>query len=129
MSCAHDQLEWAGLRDEVVLHDGPTTAAQIEWPVGFVYLDDGKSRFWNAPVLAYVRDKLMDGAVVGMDDPWQEEAHWHAKGHFGQMVLATEMARHGGFAPFFVPAYPPFATAFSPLLDPRAPTVWPWTRT
>ena len=47
MSCAHDQLEWAGLRDEVFLHDGPTTAAQIEWPVGFVYLDDGKSRFWN----------------------------------------------------------------------------------
>ena len=63
MSCAHDQLEWAGLRDEVVLHDGPTTAAQIEWPVGFVYLDDGKSRFWNAPVLAYLRDKLMERLI------------------------------------------------------------------
>lgn len=108
LSCPAETLEWAGLRDQVdVLHNGPTAALPIEWPVGFVYLDDGKSRFWNAPVMAYLSDKLMDGAVVAMDDPWQAEPLWKAKGHYGQMVFATELVEHGGFSPFFVPPSEP----------------------
>ena len=67
----------------------------------------GKARFYNAPLLSYLRDKLMVGAIVAMDDPWQEEAFSvPARGHYGQAVLAHELASSGDFRTFFCPPKP-----------------------
>jgi predicted O-methyltransferase YrrM len=47
-SCARDTLAWAGLSAEVNFHDGPgASLTSLESPVGFVYLDDGKARYFK----------------------------------------------------------------------------------
>ena len=63
VTCAGETLEWAGLRAEVILIDGSLSASvELELPVGFVYLDDGKIRF------CWLDEKMMHGAVIAMDD-------------------------------------------------------------
>ncbi len=85
-----------------------TSALPIELPVGFVFLDDGKARFYNAPLMAYLNDKVMRGAVIALDDPWQEEGFSvPSRFHYGQMVFAHELVTMGDYSPFFVPPMPP----------------------
>lgn len=101
---------------QVRLHDGITTALPIEYPVGFVYLDDGKARFYNAPLMAYLRDKLMVGAIVAMDDPWQEEGfHVPSSHHYGQAMLGHELSSGGDFRFLFSTPMPPRNALGSPL--------------
>ena len=57
-------MRWAGLIDEVELVEDIGGAASFELPVGFVYLDDGKTRFSNDPLLAYAAPRMMLGAVL-----------------------------------------------------------------
>ena len=47
--------------------------ARPSLPVGFVYLDDGKTRFSNEPLLSYATPRMLVGAVVAFDDSWQLE--------------------------------------------------------
>ena len=64
--CAERSLRWAGLMDEVELVEDIGGVASFELPVGFVYLDDGKTRFSNDPLLAYeyAAPRMMLGAVL-----------------------------------------------------------------
>lgn len=47
LSCARDTIEYGGVGGDVTLVDDLTSALAVEQPVGFVYLDDGKIRFYN----------------------------------------------------------------------------------
>jgi hypothetical protein len=101
---------------QVELFDDMTASVAVELPIGFVYLDDGKARwhaapvdacdaydalsemhppfagrFYNEPLMAYLSDKLMKGAVVALDDPWQEEGFpFGTRGHYGQAPMMIE---------------------------------------
>mmetsp|Transcript_17674 Transcript_17674/g.39586 ORF Transcript_17674/g.39586 Transcript_17674/m.39586 type:complete len:213 (+) Transcript_17674:456-1094(+) len=93
---------------QVELFDDMTASVAVELPIGFVYLDDGKARFYNEPLMAYLSDKLMKGAVVALDDPWQEEGFpFGTRGHYGQAVFAHELVSTGAFSPIFTPRGPP----------------------
>ena len=69
-SCARDALAWSGLLEEVELLDDISGVLSVETPVGFVYLDDGKARVCNDPLMAYLNAKMMLDAVVAVDDAW-----------------------------------------------------------
>ena len=47
-------------------------------------MGSGKIRLYNEPLMSYLSDKIMLGAVVALDDPYQEEALPHAIQHYGQ---------------------------------------------
>ena len=62
--CAANTLRWANV-EEVRLIDDVSIALPADGvPIGFVYLDDGKSRFYNEPFLAMIEARLMVGGVV-----------------------------------------------------------------
>ena len=54
-SCNRDALAFAGLEDQVVFVDEPSPVAVVEQPVGFVYMDGGKVRFCNMPLVRTAR--------------------------------------------------------------------------
>lgn len=63
--------------------------AEMELPVGFVWLDDGKCRPANDPLLTRISDRMMLGSVVTMDDAWSMSAS--CRSHFGQSSYALEL--------------------------------------
>lgn len=103
MSCARDSLRWAGLEEEVDLHEDMTAAISVTAPVGLVYLDDGKIRFFNNPLLSYLQPHIMRGAIVALDDAWQAEHLPHATGHYGQYATAHELLEGAGYRALVVP--------------------------
>jgi predicted O-methyltransferase YrrM len=106
-TCARDTIAWAGLTEDVTIYDGPGAALSgLEQPVGFVYLDDGKARFFNEPLMMYLRPRLMRGAVVAMDDAWHEEILPHSTRYYGQVQYAAELVDAGDCIPLVV-APPP----------------------
>ena len=62
-----------------------------------------KVRFYNDPLLAYLGERMMRGAVVAMDDAWQAEPLPLSQGHFGQVMLVHELVQGGEFEPLAVP--------------------------
>ena len=129
--CAANTLRWANLSSEVRLIDDVSIALPADGvPIGFVYLDDGKSRFYNEPFLAMIEARLMVGGVVAFDDPcaakptptlthpppshrlsrlpppralrWQEERLPHSRYHYGQATFATELVSTGDYAPLIM---------------------------
>lgn len=62
-----------------------------------------------AALMAYLGEKLMLGAIIALDDPYQEEKFPHAKHHYGQILFAHELVSAGDYAPVHVP-WPPPAT-------------------
>lgn len=107
MSCARNAVAWAGVADEVELTDDLTSTAQVELPVGFVFLDDGKIRFSNDPLMTLLEQKFMDGATVAMHDAYQAEPDSPVSiDHAGQAALAEELVRGGMFTPLVLPRHP-----------------------
>ena len=47
-----------------------------------------QARFFNEPLMAALDDKLMVGATVALDDPYQAEVLPHARRHYGQILFA-----------------------------------------
>jgi len=97
-TCAADSLQWAGVSDEVHLVDEITPTVEVELPVGFVFLDDGKIRFSNDPLMTLLEAKLMRGAVVAMHDAWQTGKPPNSRlslDHPGQIGIADEMVESG----------------------------------
>ena len=81
--------------------------ASFELPLGFLYLDDGKTRFTNDPLLSYAAPRTLIGAVVALDDAWQHERDnppHSTGGHIGQMTMVHELLGSGDYAPLFLPA-------------------------
>jgi hypothetical protein len=104
-TCNRLSLEWLGLSEHVRFVDEPSPALELEQPVGFVYYDGGKVRFCNAPLQAYLEDKSMVGALIGLDDVWQAGAMPHAVGqHHGQIMFVHEMVQSGDWTPLLLPA-------------------------
>ena len=105
MSCATETLQWSGLADEqTTLVDDVSAVLSFEQPVGFVYLDDGKTRFYNDPFWTNVEDRLMLGAIVALDDAWMQEPLPHSTDHIGQITFAHELITSGEFTPLAVPS-------------------------
>ena len=63
------------LREGVELVEDIGGALALEHlPLGFLYLDDGKTRVSNDPLLSYAAPRTMLGAVVALDDAWHRRA-------------------------------------------------------
>lgn len=103
MTCAQDAVAMAGLASEVQLADTIGAAVHTELPVGFVFLDDGKARYANAPLMSSLDEKMMAGAVVALDDSWQAEPYPHSNGHWGQIVFAQELLLGGAYKGLALP--------------------------
>lgn len=74
------------------------------------------------PLLSYLSDKLMVGAIIGLDDTWQAE--WlfpHSSGHYGQVMAINEMLETGDFETLMVPNRSFFPWALGSLARLRAP--------
>ena len=107
MSCARDAIAWAGVEDDVDLRDELTATVEVELPVGFVFLDDGKIRFANDPLLALLEPKIMRGAIISMHDAYRSEPDSRLSvGHAGQATFADELAKGGMFVPLVLPRQP-----------------------
>ena len=102
-TCALKALSWSGLLQDVELIDSISGILVTELPVGFIYLDDGKSRFANDPLISGLREKLMIGSIIAADDTWAAATMPHSRDHFGQVMLLHELVEGGDFAPLFVP--------------------------
>ena len=103
--CAERSLAWAGVREEVRLYSDAGGAVELGGlPVGFIYLDDGKTRFTNEPLLALSTPRMLIGGVVAFDDSWQVERLPNAVGHLGQMNMVHELVAAGDFEPLMLPA-------------------------
>ena len=91
LECQEKALRWAGLREGVELVEDIGGALALEHlPLGFLYLDDGKTRVSNDPLLSYAAPRTMLGAVVALDDAWQHDGSLE-KDHIGQMSLVREL--------------------------------------
>lgn len=102
--CAERSLAWAGVRDEVRLYSDAGGAVELGGlPVGFIYLDDGKTRFSNEPLLALATPRMLIGGVVAFDDSWQVERLPNAVNHLGQMNMVHELVVAGDFEPLMLP--------------------------
>lgn len=61
-------------------------------------------RFSNAPLHAYVEDRLMVGGLIGLDDAWQSWPNApHAREHVGQSSMVHELVAAGDFEALVVP--------------------------
>jgi len=112
LECAAQLLAYAGLREQVQLHDSVTTAVPVpDLPVGFVFVDDGKARFYNEPLLSSLSTRLMLGSVIAFDDSWDARPVPFAESrgvntHMGQALLAIELFEAGDYEPMAVPPLP-----------------------
>lgn len=102
-SCARDSVKWAGVDDQVILFDNDAAELQLSKPLGFVYLDGGKLRYFNQPFISRFETEMMVGAVLSLDDPYQDWETLHAKHHAGQIMLSHEMVLTGDFKPLLIP--------------------------
>ena len=119
LSCVRDALNWAGSHDqEITLADDAGAAVQLsaDVPVGFAYLDDGKLRVFNDPLVAILQERLMVGGVLAFDDTWDPIDKLRASrkrangtsesgisvGHMGHSNLVHELLSGGSYADLFV---------------------------
>ena len=119
LACVRDALNWAGIHDpEITLADDAGAAVQLstDVPVGFAYLDDGKLRVFNDPLVAMLHERLMVGGVLAFDDTWDPIDKLRASrkrsngtsesgvsvGHIGHSNLVHELLSGGDYAELFV---------------------------
>lgn len=56
--------------------------------------------------MAYLSERIMHGAYIALDDPYQEERLPLSTSHYGQILFAHELVVSGDYAPVHVPAMP-----------------------
>lgn len=97
MNCAEEAARIVGVASDVELANSIGAAVSVDLPVGFVFLDDGKARFANDPLMSYLHEHMMHGSIVLMDDAWQGEPMPHSNGHWGQVQYAHELVLSGDY--------------------------------
>lgn len=69
-SCNRDALDYAGLLDQVTFVEDASPVAVVEQPVGYTYMDGGKVRFCNMPLVSRAaRGPLSNSRIPPADSP------------------------------------------------------------
>lgn len=111
-NCTMDNLNKFGLAGQVTSINDLSATIITDFPIGFMYYDDGKDRPSNMPLVSMLEKRVMTGALIAHDDAWQGHPIDYKAGkllqHYGQMMTVLELIESRLYQPYMVPVNPKY---------------------